>query len=377
MRILLNGVACLFVCMLAFAVGENRAVADEASTGSFSVGLLLPLTGPLAEYGVAVQNGIAMAKEAAPEKFKHCAFHAEDHAYLPKNAVSQFQKLRGVDRVHLIYGWGGPPSEAVAPLAEKFRIPAVFWSADPKISENRKFVLRFTNRGSEYGQPLAKALAAAGAKRLGIVRAENQYLNIILAGLKESLSEGQTLDIIDSYEPSASDFRSSVSKLRGDRFDAVGVFLISGQVSQFYRQAVEQKLIFKSFGTDFFESQTEVKNANGGMNGAIYANNDVSPAFRSAYEKKFGNDLQIGHAGNGYDFANLVCDLFASAPDTGRTPDAILTSLANVRGAHGVLGDFSFVEAPGGDKYFRFPVVMKKIAGLKIVTDNESQAPRR
>ena len=57
----------------------------------------------------------------------------------------------------------------------------------------------------------------------------------------------------------------------------------------------------ETFGTDFFESQSDIDSAGSSINGAVYINYNVSDEFRVEYESRFNNVSQIAYAGNGYD----------------------------------------------------------------------------
>jgi len=332
------------------------------------VGMILPLTGALAEYGQAFQNGVRLAERDSGEVSKNCSFLVEDSKYEPKTAVAAFQKLVATDGVSVIYNWGGSTSEAIAPLADRSKVALFVWSADPRVAEGRQAVIRFSNSGADYGGTLAKFLIARGYTKVGIVKTENQYIEAILDGLKGAAKDDLKLEIVDSYQPSESDFRPTVTKLKTRRFDALGVFLLSGQVSQFINQLKAQQLNSPIFGTDFFESMTEVKHSHGGMVGSVFANNEVTAGFRNVYVKEFGNDLQINHAANGYDFTMFMCERLR--PQIEQTSShEILTRAAAVTTFTGKQGEAVFTRSDRGDKYFRFPVVIRRIRPDEIVTE--------
>lgn len=346
------------------------AIAAPAEPSPIKVGLILPLSGPLAEYGVAVQNGITLAKSDSSDISKNCEFLVEDSKYDSNIAVSAFQKLSTLDKAPVIYNWGGPTSEAVSPLAARNNVAVFVWSADPSVSEGRPQVIRFANSGADYGGAMANYLKKKGYGRVGVVKTDNQYIEAIFRGLKAS---GETLQIeeIDSYQPGDQDFRATVSKLKKRNYDALGVFLLSGQVAQFVNQIKAQGISAPLFGTDFFESMTEVRQSHGGLVGAVFANNEVSPKFVTTYVKRFGNDLQINHAANGYDFANLLCKQLGSKLP-GLSPLKIIEAFSNVTSFIGEQGEAPFTISARDDKYFRFPVVIRKIESDQIVTEREN-----
>lgn len=342
--------------------------AEDKNSAPTKVGLILPMSGVLAEYGTAVYNGIELAKASSPEISKNCDFVLEDSKYDSKTAVSSFQKLTSINKINIIYNWGGPTSEAISPLADHNNVALFVWSADPRVAEGKKQVIRFCNSGADYGSVIVEYLKKQGFRNIGIVKTDNQYIESILDGVKKFAAE-LPVKVIDNYQPSDQDFRTTIAKIKGEKFDALGLFLLSGQVSQFVNQLRDQKVSLPIFGTDFFESMTEVKQSQGGLIGAVFANNEVSPQFRDTYVNKYKNDLQINHAANGYDFAKFLCEKLGSQLSK-ISPLQTIEMATKLSPFKGEQGEAEFSTSNLGDKYFHFPVVVRKIQSDKIVTEN-------
>lgn len=332
------------------------------------VGVIVPLSGPLAEYGQAFQNGVKLAELDAPDLGNNCTFLFEDSRYDSKTAVSAFQKLISEEKVPVVYNWGGPTSEALAGIADRNLVTLFVWSAEPRVAENRQRVIRFANSGFDYGSVLMQYLVSKGYKSVGIVKAENQYIDSILSGFQKAAQGKIQIDIIDNYQPVEQDFRPTVTKLKARHYDSLGVFLLSGQVSQFVNQLKAQHVDIPLFGTDFFESMTEVQQSHGGMTGAVFANNQVSTDFREAYVRKFGIDLQINHAANGYDFATFLCQKIAPQLEA-KSAQEIFERAIHTSSYAGKQGLATFELSGAGDRYFKFPVVIRRIKEAEIVSE--------
>jgi ABC-type branched-subunit amino acid transport system substrate-binding protein len=327
----------------------------------FKVGAALPLTGVIAEVGIAARNGIELAKEQHPELFTNLEFVYEDSQWDPKSAVAAFNKLVQIDKVSLVFNWGNPTSEAVAPLAEARKIPLLALSLDPSCARGRNYAIRFTNPSADFSKRLARYIKAKGYKKLGVVLAQNTYVQGLLDGLKENLADDQHVTTIATFNLSDMDFRSAVLKVKSGSFDALGVFLISGQVSTFYRQLKQQQVNTPTFGTDFFESPVEIKSAGGAMEGAVYPHLGISPQFEAQYKEKYKNDYQIAYAGNAYDLAVMLGTLFNAAP-TGLSSEQILATLkSNKSSLTGVTGSAKYQHSSDGDSYFEFPIQLKRV----------------
>lgn len=341
-----------------------------AAQAQLRVGVSAPLSGDLAEYGAAVRNGIEFARTEDRGSFDGITFHYEDNRYEAAAAISAFHKLRKSDAVQLIYHWGEPPLHAVAPLAEQAELPLIAMSLDPAPAIGRRFVIRSINFSDQYAETLAEHLIRRGFKRIAILKTEDPFLNSMVDGLRRHLASDQSLEVVAAFSPADLDFKTQITKLKGGSFDVLGVYLFTGQVSTFYRQAAALRLVIPTFGTDFFESRNEIAQARGAMNGAVYPNLEVPEEFAASYRERFGNDAQIAYAYNAYIFAKLTAQLFAKdkSLDT-LNADRIVNRYTSMEALRNQ--PFRFRETAEGGRFYEFPLVIRKIEKDRFVTIRE------
>jgi len=343
-------------------------VALAQGNSAFKVGVILPLTGALAEYGAATKNGIELAKQEHPEFFQRTEFVYEDSQYEGKKALSGYQKLRNSDGVSIVYVWGYGPNQAVVPVSEKDKFPVIAITAERSLSLNKTYTLRFSYHIEMIADPLLEYLRAHNIKHVGIVKTELAYMNGLIDALQKKLKKDESIDIVDTYQPGDSDFKTTIAKLRTRKFDAVGVFLLGGQISQFYRQSAQLDLKMNTFGTDFFDSMREAQDAHGSMTGAVFAAPYSNPSFVQRYVQAFGNDFQVAWAANGYEYAILTAKLFGRGNESLGAAQIV----ARYRSANQEQGEaaiYKFIESIEGSG-FDFKVVARRIEADKIVDLN-------
>lgn len=333
----------------------------------FKIGAVLPLTGVAAEYGIAIKNCIELAKQDRPELFKNIDFIYEDAAFDPKQAATALNKLVSVDHVDLLYTWGVAFCKALAPIAESRKIPLVGQCIDPESAANRPRIIRFMNFTDQYMSLQARYLKAKGVNKIGILLAEHPYLEEMLAALKRNLLPGQTVEIVDQLPPSEMNLRAYISKFKKTQFDAIGVFLYAGQISEFYKQAAEQSFTALTFGTNFFESLSELKIGGGTMSGAVFVSNEIKDAFLKRYREIFQNESQLSFGAPAYEFALTVGDLFGDRSEP-PSSDKILDLFAELPTRQGVAaGPYHYVNDSKVGRFFEFPLVVKRIEGNNLV----------
>ncbi|RIL04431.1 MAG: hypothetical protein DCC75_12645 [Proteobacteria bacterium] len=299
----------IFAASIIFLLSGATAYGDR-----FKIGVSIPLSGSLAEYGQAAQNGMLLAEEEHPEKFVAIEFLFDDNRYDSKLAVGAFNRLVDLEKIDLLYMWGVEPVLAVVPLAKKKKVPVIALTQDPSVAVDNPYVIRFLNPAEEFSKKTLEYLRTKNVKHIGILKAEMTFCNLMVEGLRRNLAEGESIEIIESVLPSELDFKAIVTRLRSMSFDILGLYLVPNQVRSYYRQAQEQKLSMPIFGTTNFESRELIDDLGAAMNGSIFVHSSVSEDFRRRYTARFKNDAEIAYAANGYDFASLTAELFGKDP---------------------------------------------------------------
>lgn len=338
------------------------------SVPHLKIGVILPLTGVTADYGESVKNSIELARSDKPELFGSIEFVYEDASYDAKQAVTAFQKLATQDKVDLVYVWGIAFCKAVAPLAERAKIPLIAQCIDPAIARNRSYVVRFMNYTDQYLLATTQYLASQKRNRLAVVVTDNAYLEEMLEALKRTRQPNQEITELQRYQATEMDFRSTISRLRDGSYDAIGVFLSAGQIATFFRQLREQGISITSFGTNFFESLSEIEAAQTAMDGAIFANNEVALPFIERFRQKFGKVSQIGFGSLAYEFALTVGRITTNLPEDKLSGLQVLADLEKLPKQQGTAaGPYRFRNDSHVGRFFEFPIAIKQIKGNEFI----------
>lgn len=87
----------------------------------------------------------------------------EDDGLQPSKSVSAFQKLIHSGKIDLLLNFSSNTSKALAPLAERNKVPFLAVASDTTISRGKKFTYNFFASSDELGQ-----LASSAARKRGI-----------------------------------------------------------------------------------------------------------------------------------------------------------------------------------------------------------------
>lgn len=348
--------------LIGVSCGDVAAVAEDQVP--MNIGVIVPLSGPIAEFGIAFKNGLQLATgEKSPN---NCRFIFEDSQYDSKMALGAFRKVTEIDKAKIVYNFGGPTTEALAPIAEAQKVILFNSETEPSLSIGRKYVVRFNSPSEDLASALIHFLQRTDHHSIGIVRTDNQYINGIYRAFLKALPPTISTEEVAAFSPTDSDFRSIVSRLRTKKFDTIGVLLLGDQISLFFQQMNSQGLHLQTFSVDTLESKSRIAASGPAIEGAIFAANAVTESFREGYQKTFGNQAQIHWAAFGFDFGSMItANVCSSARNL--SADDVLSALKSAHGK-GANGDYHYVESAEGDKYFSFPTIIRRIKDGEVTT---------
>ena len=347
-------VTALAIVILALMLNQTSKQASK-----LIVGVSLPLTGEIAEFGQAVKNGIELAQSEAPNEFSNIQFVYEDNRYQAKAAISAYNNLRNVHSVDMIFDWGETTLGAIAPIAEKNKMPVIGMSLDPEPSVEKEFIVRSINHASQFSKTTLNYIRKKGFKRIAVVHTEDPFTNSMLAGLKEQLSKDETLKVIATVHPTEMDFNSIILRLKNYNPDVLAVYLLPGQVSTFYRQSGAMNYQVATVGTDVFESRTEIAQSGGYMEGAVFPILYVPAKFAKRYQEVFGNDLHLAFAYNSYYVARLLAKtgdkkISANLKSSKQLLESLLTQASES-------DNYTLSYSKTAGRYLEFPLTMHRV----------------
>jgi ABC-type branched-subunit amino acid transport system substrate-binding protein len=224
----------------------------------------------------------------------------EDNRYNAQAALAAFRTLVSLRGVDLLFSWGEVPLHPVAPLAERIGMPVVAMSVDARPAEGREWVVVGVNPVQQFVAQLWGVLRQRGARRVGVLVSDDPFMLALFEELQRGAAAGEVVELVGSIAPAEQDLRALAARVARASYDALGVLLISGQIGTFYRELHKLKFSGFTFGTDCFESATEVASAGEGINGAVYVSPEVPDDFRSRYKQRVGTLSQVGWAYHAY-----------------------------------------------------------------------------
>lgn len=316
------------------------------------IGVVLPLTGELGNFGKTVLNGVEMAvddfRKTDPDV--KITIITEDSQGKPATAVSALQKLSNVDGVRIVIGsLTSSATLAMAPVANRTKILLVSPTAsNPALSKAGPYFYRVWTSdlfdGSVAAEYARKDLKLA---RIGVIYLNNDYG----VGLKDVFTNsftglGGAVPFTEGYMDDQADFRDVLTKAGQAHLDGLYLPGHPADIGRILKQGKELGFSATMLSCVAAEDQEFLGIAGSAASGLYFTAPafDISSsrsevkAFVDSYQTRYGS-MPDTHAVHGYDAAAVVLSGIAKGL---RSPEELLEYLDTIESYVGLSGEFRF-----------------------------------
>ncbi|MBW8034926.1 MAG: ABC transporter substrate-binding protein [Planctomycetes bacterium] len=306
----------VFVLLTFFAFMSGCA---KKEVEEIKIGVILPLTGDLANFGRTVLNGIelAMGDFSSTNRTRKIVLEVEDSQGRPSVAVSALRRLIDFESVRIVIGSLTSSSTlAMAPIAEEKRVILLSPTAShPALSKAGPYFYRVWPSDDFDGSVAARySYDVLGARNTGIVHLNDDYatgLKNIYQRTFEHLG-GRVLSI-ESYDESETDFRTILTKLKALPLDIIYIPGHPYGIGQLARQAKELNIQSEFLANVAAEDKDFLSVAGDAAVGMYFTAPTFSMStadslvngFVAAYIERFKDEPDI-HALKGYEAASVL-----------------------------------------------------------------------
>ncbi|MES2225458.1 MAG: ABC transporter substrate-binding protein [Patescibacteria group bacterium] len=328
---------------------EPVAVGD-----TYKVGIILPLTGDAASYGEPAKNFMQLATDEINATGgidgKQMELVVEDGKCDGTSAANAASKLVNIDKVQVIIG-GFCSSESLSavPVAERAKVAVISsGSSSPKLTAISDYFVRNYPSDATQGAVLANiAYTDKGWRKVAFIQEQTDYAVGIYNAFSETFTKLGGTVTNESFPTATTDFRSIITKVQGEKPDAV--FLDTqtpASASRVLPQMAQLDWKLPLLLTDVTIGDPATITANAkqleGALGAEFGTQKDNPKFTamvSAYKTKYGADAPyLSYAQTEYDSVYLVRDAIAAVGYDGtKIAKWLHTSVKDWQGASGAV----------------------------------------
>jgi branched-chain amino acid transport system substrate-binding protein len=348
-----SAVAVVLIVLLALGLFSGCS-SKPAAKPTLKVGIVAPMTGPVATFGVSYANG---AKMAADEwnakggiKGRQIQPIVEDDKIDPTEGVNAVQKLLNQDQVLGIIGpVGSAVALAVAPICQAAGVPMITGTATTdKLSDSGDFIFRACFKDSFQGLVMSKfASENLSAKKAAVLYdLGNDYSKGLAESFRDAFqAAGGQVVAFETYGKDDVDFLAQLTTIKAAAPDVVFLPDYYNKVGPIAAQARQLGITVPLLGGDGWDSPDLVTLAGQAVEGCFFSNhysadleNPEATAFLANFKKAFGKDPDA-LAALAYDSANILFAAMAGAanPDDKAAVRDVMAKTSGFRAVTGVI----------------------------------------
>lgn len=331
-----------------------EAKAPEEPT-SVKLGVVIPLTGDGAAYGLPVQRALQLATDEINAQGgiagKQLEVYYEDGKCEGKEATGAISKLISIDKVSFVFG-GACSSEtlAMAPVAEAAKVIVMSPSAtNSDLTTAGDYIFRTAPSDAMAGKIAALyAVNEMKAKKAAIISEQKDYSQGLRNVFKLFFTQNGGEIVADEvYASVDTDFRAQITKVKAAKPDVLYILPQTPAPGILMAKQLQQAGIKTPLLTAEVMLGRDVVKQNAkdleGLVGIEQYFNPAAPktaAFIAAYKQKYNEELPFpSYQANVYSQAYLLKEAIETV---GLSTDAVKTFFYGVKNWEHALGSLSF-----------------------------------
>jgi ABC-type branched-subunit amino acid transport system substrate-binding protein len=275
---------------------------------SEKLGVILPLSGPIARMGNSVKNVITLFQKLEPELSKKFEFVFEDGKYDGKETVTALRKLHSADKIKTVLIWGNTPSEVAAPVAHSLALDLFLVSHD-QYSTKYPRVVELGPLFDSALEIVAKEVASIGSDKFGAIAINIGNVVKFLDELDKRVGVEIYREIVSS---DTNTFQPQLLKGRARGITHYLAVLMPEHALQFGQQAKTLRIEPHLIGADIFADDQFLKEFIKLIPSTSFIYGEIAEWFVEAYNKEFQSKAFLLEAASGYVFAQTISRMYES-----------------------------------------------------------------
>jgi branched-chain amino acid transport system substrate-binding protein len=261
---------------------------------TIKVAALLALSGDLAPLGSEVLKGAQLAVDQKLDLPEISLVVEDVQSLTARAAVAAAQKSITVDNVDAAVTMIIEEAEPMAALFEREKRPLlVLWDSNKNLSNMGRYIFSNGFSTEAAGETIADfAFDKLKLRRAAIVAHNNAWSEIISPAFRSRFTElGGNVVYEQAFNPDNTDFRSSISKIKESKPDAIYLPMVPMSSANFLSQLKAQAGKFVLLAGDPL-IQEVIDASNGGAEGLYKTDNWTadSTELSAKYRSKFGSE---------------------------------------------------------------------------------------
>src|ERR1700693_3947640 len=227
---MLKHAASMFLVLL-LALTLVPTAGDAQAPAPIKIGVIEPLSGPVAASGNYVRMGAEIARDWINAKGgvigRKVELVIEDNKSDPKEAASAAEKLIVRDKVPVIMGaWGSSMPLAAMPKLEEYGVPMIVEtsSAASVTKRGNPWIFRISPPSEMEALGLERYVSKLGVKKADFLAVNTDWGRGAVSAFGDLLKKkGESVGVVEYMDQAATDMSAQLTKIKGSGGDTLFV----------------------------------------------------------------------------------------------------------------------------------------------------------
>ena len=216
---------------------------DENPTNKpvIKIGVMLPLSGDMANYGDASKRAIEMVKDDTKDTKNYYNFILEDSGTDTAKAATIIRKLVFTDKIDAVMGYISSTAMVVAPIAQENKIPSLFFVSAPEASIG-EYNFRLYPDIKFAAQMISENIKSEKKKNVAIVYQNIPSMNYMIADMLPTFEKELKIVLNENFGPDEKNFFALIQKIKKAKPDYIVFEATPPETDIFFKQLHENNV---------------------------------------------------------------------------------------------------------------------------------------
>ena len=201
------------LCMVLSLAACDKQNENPTNKPVIKIGMMLPLSGDMTEYGAATKRAIEMVKQDTKDTKNYYKFILEDSGTDAAKASTIIRKLVFTDKINAVMGYISSTAMVVAPIANENKIPSVWFVSAPEASMG-EYNFRLLPDIATAGEMIAKKIKSEKKKNIAIVYQNIPSMNYLVADMLPVFKKELKIVLNENFIPDEKNFFALIQKIK-------------------------------------------------------------------------------------------------------------------------------------------------------------------
>lgn len=274
------------LCMALSLVACDKQNENQQNKPVVKIGVMLPLSGNMANYGDATKRAIKMVRQDTQDTKNHYEFILEDSGTDTAKASTIIRKLVFTDKINAVMGYISSTAMVAAPITEENKIPSIWYVSAPEASVG-EYNFRLYPDIITAAKMISSKIKSENKKNIAIIYQNIPSMNYLVADMLPTFKQELKIVLNENFVPDEKNFFALIQKIKSVNPDYIVFEATPPETDIFFKQMRENNVNIPVTGFQLLGMTSNLEILDGAWDVDSAQSN---PDFQTRYKQMGGTD---------------------------------------------------------------------------------------